>query len=149
MARKREEIAQLLANKFQSEAKRLNSWGTKTDSKAAITFAMAVVDFVRALMSESRMREMRRFASWYKHKVSQESLRRYTRIISYAQERIKATRTMSRVIEEFATKAEEKRPWKPKEKPKEHKHKHRHYSDRHFSKHELKKHKEKKHGHSH
>jgi hypothetical protein len=132
MARKREEVAQLLANKFKKEAARLKSWETKTDDKAALSFAMVVVDFVRALMCESRMREMKRFNKFIVKNGIEAGDRELKK---YVLERISATRKMSKVIEEYATKAEEKRPWKRKKE-------HRHHSSKHN-------HKEKKHGHSH
>jgi hypothetical protein len=137
MARKREEIAQLLASKFLSESKRLNSWGTKTDSKAAITFAMAVVDFVRALMSESRYRELKRMNRLRSKASDSDDFNK--RFDKYVSERMKATSSMTKAIEKFALEKEEKRPWKPKEKSKEHKHKHKHHHHHHHHSHKEKK----------
>lgn len=118
MARTREEISQLLATKFQAESARLNSWGTKTDDKAAISFAMRVVDFVRALMAESRYRELKRIMHNRKHRMSERAFD------SYLQERMKATKTMAKAIEKFGEKKESERPFG-------HKHKHHHHHGHH------------------
>jgi hypothetical protein len=91
---------------------------------------MAVVGHVQALMCESRMREMKRLNKFiHKHGIEAGD----KDLKNYVQERIAATRKMSKVIEEFAIKAEGKRPWKSTQ---EHKHKHHHHS--HKSKHRSK-----------
>jgi hypothetical protein len=115
MARTREEIAQLLATKFQAESARLKSWGTKTDDKAAISFAMRVVDFVRSLMAESRYRELKRVLKKNDSKETQ----------AYILERMKATKQMAKAIEKYGEKKESERPFGHKKK------KHHHHHRRH------------------
>ena len=110
--RTKEEISILLAEKFKRESARLKSWGTKTDDKAALSFAMAVSEFVRSLMCESRYKELRRFL---KHYPEMEGSK-------YIQERIKATSSMAKAIHNAAIVLEGKRVWKPKVK------KHKYYN---------------------
>lgn len=124
--RTREEICTLLAAKFVKESARLKSWGTKTDEKSAVSFAMAVADFVRSMMAESRSREAKRILK----KIEENGWHRSSKwghINSYLEERIKATSQMSKAIEKFALEKESKSPWKSKVKKEEkHKHKHKH-----------------------
>lgn len=129
MSRTREEISQLLATKFQAESARLNSWGTKTDDKAAISFAMRVVDFVRALMAESRSREAKHILRKFE-KIGPGGLHgENRRFVAYIQERITATKTMAKAIEKFGEKKESERPFGHKKKHKHH-HGHHHESKR-------------------
>jgi hypothetical protein len=122
MARKREEIAQLLATKFQAESVRLKSWGTKTDDKAAISFAMRVVDFVLSLMAESRYRELKRVNKKLKRELLGDDA------ADYIKERLKATKQMSAAIQRYGEKKESERPFGRKEK--KHKHHHHHHKER-------------------
>jgi len=122
--RTRDEIALLLAEKFKRESARLKSWETETDEKAAISFAMAVVEFVRALLADARYSEAKRIQEkinskkWNKNR----NLAMGIHVVEkYLQERMQATKVMSKAIEKYAIKKEGERPWKPKT----HKHKHR------------------------
>lgn len=126
MARTREEISTMLAAKFKAESNRLKSWGTKTDDKASVSFAMSVVDFVIALMCESRHRELKRLL---KKCPEMDSSKYFARSSSkYLRERLKATKHMAKALENFAVANETKRVWKHKS---EHKHKHKHEHRRH------------------
>ncbi len=119
MARKMEDIRLLLAQKFQRESARLNSWGTKTDEKAAISFADSVVRFVQALMAESRYRELKRVFKKHAESVYKDKHKLDKHFLAYLQERMKATKAMAKAIEHVAEDAEKKRPWKY------HKHEHK------------------------
>lgn len=121
---KSDEVSKLLAQKFQRESARLKSWGTKTDDKAALSFAMAVTDFVRALMADARSREVRRLLKKYDVRLNDHS-HQLKRFYNYMLEREHATKVMSKAIKNFATDKENKRQWKHKEHH-EHKHKHKH-----------------------
>lgn len=129
---KSEDINKFLAEKFQKESARLKSWGTKTDDKAAISFAMSVSEYVRALMCYSRYRELKRFEKWLKknettcHKCSN-----VERFGGRLLERMEATKSMSEAIRKFAEDKESKRAWKPKE----HKHHHEHHRSSRSRKH--------------
>lgn len=124
MSRTREEISQLLATKFQAESVRLKSWGTKTDDKAAISFAMRVVDFVRALMAESRYRELRRLEKKVDDGYDLHHL------MKYVAERLKVTKQMSLAIQRYGEKKESERPFGHKENKHKHHHGHHHESKR-------------------
>lgn len=128
-----EEINQLLADKFKKESHRLKSWGTKTDDKAAVSFAMAVSEFVRALMAHSRHRELRRLFK----KCGREE---WFQPVDYIRERMEATKTMAKAIENLAVKKESERPYGHKEKH----HKHKNTTHKHKSHH----HHHRSHGHS-
>lgn len=126
MSRTSDEIRQLLAVKFQRESKRLASWGTKTDEKAAVSFAAAVTEFVRALMCESRYKELKRLE---KEVDLQESTVYFPK--KYVIERKRVLKTMTRAIQEFAAKKESERP----KGFKKHKHKHHHHHGHNRSSH--------------
>lgn len=121
---KTDEINQLLANKFVRESKRLASWGTKTDEKAAISFAMAVSEFVRAMMADSRYRELKRIKKFIEQdeekatKSDTKYLRRH--VSAYVDERLKATKTMATAIKKFAEDKESKRIFGSKKEKHEH-----------------------------
>jgi len=148
---KNEEIARLLAEKFKRESARLNSWGTKTDEKAAFSFAMSVVEFVRALMCDSRYRELKRVLKQFK-KYAGNSDEHYKLSSSertlrdYIEERMKATKAMTIAIQKFALEKEGKREWKPKVRTH-----HKENSSRHsgLSRHSKKERKHHHHRHSH
>src|ERR1700758_1922127 len=91
-----DEIRMLLAQKFQRESHRLKSWGTKTNEKAAVSFAGAVTEFVRSLMAESRSREARRILKKIESNGGPEGVQ------DYIQERIRVTKAMAKAIENFA-----------------------------------------------
>lgn len=130
---KTEEIATFLAAKFKRESARLNSWGTKTDEKAAYSFAMAVLEHVRALMSDARHRELKRLVKKISHlgyKAHKPSYEATTKAQNYIHERMQATKSMAAAIQKFAEAKEEKRAWKSKERKHHHghdKHKHKHH----------------------
>lgn len=89
---------------------------------------MAVVEFVRALMSDSRYRELKRIKKLIEKRASDPRDGRviYTiggKEMSYINERMQATKTMAKAIEKFALEKEGKREWKRKSKDK-HKRKH-------------------------
>lgn len=119
MARTNDDIRTILARVFAKESARLKSWGTKTDEKAAMSFAGAVTEYVRALMCESRYREMKRIYKFI-HKNGIEAGDRDLK--KYIKERLNATKAMSAAIQNFAEEKESKREWKHKS---EHKHHHR------------------------
>jgi len=119
--RTHEEICALLAEKFKHESARLKSWGTKTDEKEAMSFAMAVSRFVEALMSESRSREATRILKKIGSNGGPEGIQ------DYLQERVRVTKAMSKAIEHLAVEMEGKRAWQSKsEREKKHKHHHKH-----------------------
>ena len=125
-----DEIRTLLAEKFVRESARLKSWGTKTDEKSAVSFACAVSEFVRALMAESRGRELYRVKKVLR-KWRGETLHR--KLKEHVEERIKATKLMSQAIQHMAEESEKKKPFNRK-LHKKHKH-HRHHRDGHHRRH--------------
>jgi len=125
-----QDIRNLLAAKFKAESSRLASWGTKTDEKAAISFADAVTEFVRALCAESRYRELKRVMKKGLHHKKEG----WGPVMDYLQERLHATKIMAKAIEKFAIDKESKRTWQYTSLRKDKKKKHRHHT--HGSKHE-------------
>lgn len=114
MSRTHEEICTLLAEKFKRESQRLNSWGTKTDDKASLSFAMAVSRYVESLMADSRYRELKRIDKLLDTLGSDDQ----EKVTSYIQERMKATKAMSAAIRNVAVTDEGKRAWGRKKKHK-------------------------------
>jgi hypothetical protein len=110
---KTEDIRTLLAEKFSREKKRLKTFGTKVDS---FQLANVVYRYIESMMSDSRYRELKRLIKKYPARGKLQDL------YNYIDERMKATKAMSKAIQHVAEDNESKRPWKRK---KEHKHKHR------------------------
>src|ERR1700690_3900310 len=108
---KSDEIRVMLNEKFKAEAKRLESWGTKHSRHSATSFAVCVAEFVRALMSYARSREAKHILNHLKREETDSHGRVSSSVIvSYLEERIKATQQMSKAIEHYAVLQESKRP---------------------------------------
>jgi hypothetical protein len=109
MARTLDEVKTLLAEKFSLEKKRLKSYGTKTDS---YQMANVTAQYVLALMSESRYRELKKLDKLLDTLGEDDN----EKVVKHIQERLKATKAMAKAIENVAVENEKKRPWKRKEK---------------------------------
>ena len=128
-----DEIKEFLAQKFAVEKKRLKSYGTKASS---FDLAHAVYRHVEALMCESRYRELKRaFKLADKHKRVLGTEPTYKKYLYYLQERMKATKAMSKAIENVANTNDKNRPWKRTvEKGKNHDERRRSKSGKHSKK---------------
>lgn len=105
-----DEIRGLLSEKFSKEKKRLKTYGTKANS---FDLANAVFRYVVSLMCESRYRELKRLKKNFN--------------LKYLKERLKATKDMTKVLDNFAKTTEDARPYNPKKHKKEKGHgKHKH-----------------------
>jgi hypothetical protein len=125
-----EQIRMLLNEKFKAEAKRLESWGTKHSRHSATSFAVCVAEFVRALMSYARSREGEHIRNHVMRMITQHGKVSHDRVVDYIEERIKATKQMSKAIENYAVLQESKRPINTKKEhhgKHKHKHSHRHH----------------------
>jgi len=107
MSRTFEEVRALLATAFKKEKERLKSFGTKANS---FDLANVVARYVLALMAESRYRELKLF----KKKGLKTKKEGWTPVIEYIDDRMKATKSMSRAIRHLAEDADSKRPWQPR-----------------------------------
>lgn len=111
-----EEIKVILAEAFIKESRRLNSWGTKTDEKSAVSFAVAVARPVQALMGYSRSRELKRILKLIEKEKLVFNNDGVGIILTLVQERYRITKIMARLLEKTAAREAAEKPWKHKHK---------------------------------